>query len=273
MQSEALFPILILVVSFSMVRITRAQSEESTFSWPEGKQAAVSLSFDDARPSQVDRGTALFKEYGVKVTFYVVPANVEERLQGWKRAVADGHEIGNHSLTHPCTGNFSWARDKALENYTYEQMQTELQKANERIEELLDVTPETFAYPCGQKFVGRGRQTRSYVPLVADLFTAGRGWLDEGPNDPAFCDLAQLTGMSMDASDFEDIKPLLEETRKKGRWLVLAGHDIGREGSQTTRISLLKKLIAYAQEPDNGIWLAPLGTVAEYVKEHRSISH
>jgi peptidoglycan/xylan/chitin deacetylase (PgdA/CDA1 family) len=78
------------------------------FRWPDGKKAAVSLSFDDARLSQVDNGLALFKKEGVKVTFFVQPSGVEKRLAGWKQAVADGHEIGNHSLTHPCTGNYTF---------------------------------------------------------------------------------------------------------------------------------------------------------------------
>ncbi|MBA2563643.1 MAG: hypothetical protein H0V14_12200 [Chitinophagaceae bacterium] len=34
-----------------------AQQDSAVFAWPEGKQAAVSLSFDDARMSQVDVGT------------------------------------------------------------------------------------------------------------------------------------------------------------------------------------------------------------------------
>ncbi|WP_306550559.1 polysaccharide deacetylase family protein, partial [Daejeonella sp.] len=91
-----------------------AQQAESTFAWPEGKQIAISLSFDDARASQVDAGTALLDQYGVKGTFYVVPNSVKQRLEGWKKAVISGHEIGNHSFNHPCTGNFPWSRQKAI---------------------------------------------------------------------------------------------------------------------------------------------------------------
>ncbi len=269
MYTSITHPIILAAVLFATAPISRAQSDSNEFSWPEGRQAAVSLTFDDGRASQVEVGTQLFNEHDVNVTFYVMPSSVEENIAGWKEAAAAGHEIGNHSMTHPCTGNFSWSRDDALETYTLDQMRTQLQKANRRIEELLGVTPESFAYPCGQKFVGRGEETKSYVPVVADLFTSGRGWLDEGPNDPAFCDFAQLTGMSMDASDFDEIKPLLEEARETGRWLVLAGHDIGHEGSQTTRVAMLEKLISYAQKPDNGIWLAPVGRIAKYVMEQR----
>jgi peptidoglycan/xylan/chitin deacetylase (PgdA/CDA1 family) len=269
MHTSILYPIILVVLLLAVAPTIRAQSGSDDFSWPEGKQAAVSLTFDDGRASQVKTGTPLFNEHDVDVTFYVVPPSVEENLAGWKEAVAAGHEIGNHSMSHPCTGNFSWSRDNALETYTLDRMRTQLQRANDRIEELLGVRPESFAYPCGQTFVGRGEDTKSYVPLVAELFASGRGWLDEGPNDPMFCDLAQLTGMSMDASDFDEIKPLLEEARESGRWLVLAGHDIGQEGSQTTRVGMLEKLMAHAQNPDNRIWLAPVGTIAEYVKEQR----
>jgi len=246
-----------------------AQQSEATFVWPEGKQIAISLSFDDARASQVDAGTALLDKYGVKGTFYVVPNSVKQRLEGWKKAVESGHEIGNHSFNHPCTGNFPWSRQKAIENYSLKQMRNELILANKGIKELLGVEAEVFAYPCGQTYIGRGSNTKSYVPVVSKLFLSGRGWLDEGPNAPQFCDLAQLTGMEMDGKDFNQILPLIENAKKSSAWLVLAGHEMGTSGNQTTRLSMLEKLIEYSQDPKNGIWIAPVGTVAKYVKNQK----
>ena len=257
--------LIILFILFPC-KILLAQQGESTFAWPEGKQIAISLSFDDARASQVDAGTALLDQYGVKGTFYVVPNSVKQRLEGWKKAVANGHEIGNHSFNHPCTGNFPWSRQKAIENYTLKKMRNELILTNKAIKELLGVEAEVFAYPCGQTYIGRGENTKSYVPVVSKLFLSGRGWLDEGPNAPQFCDLAQLTGMEMDGKDFDQILPLIENAKKSGAWLVLAGHEMGASGNQTTRLSMLKKLIEYAQNPANGIWIAPVGTVAKYIK-------
>lgn len=257
---------LTILCFFLSAQLLLAQQAETAFAWPEGKQIAISLSFDDARASQVDAGTALLDHYGVKGTFYVVPNSVKQRLEGWKKAVASGHEIGNHSFNHPCTGNFPWSRQKAIENYTLKQMRNELILANKDIKELLGVESEVFAYPCGQTYIGRGENTKSYVPVVSKLFLSGRGWLDEGPNAPQFCDLAQLTGMEMDGKDFEQILPLIENAKKSGAWLVLAGHEMGTSGNQTTRLSMLKKLIEYAQNPANGIWIAPVGTVAKYIK-------
>jgi peptidoglycan/xylan/chitin deacetylase (PgdA/CDA1 family) len=244
-----------------------AQQPASTFKWPEDKQVAISLTFDDARSSQVDTGIKLLDNYGIKATFFVVPAHVEERLDGWKKAVANGHEIGNHTMLHPCTGNFLWSRKNALENYTLDDMRKELLECNKRIKELLGVTPEVFAYPCGQKFVGRDTGTKSYVPLIAKMFILGRGWRDESMVDPLFCDLAQVSGIEMDGKNFDEILPLIEEAKKTGQWLILAGHEMGEAGIQTTRLSMLKQLIEYAQDPSNKIWIAPAGTVAKYIEK------
>lgn len=247
----------------------RAQSVSKPIAWPEGKRMALSLSFDDARLSNVDAGTGLLDHYGVKATFFVLPSNVRKRLEGWKKAVANGHEVGNHTVNHPCSGNFAWSRDHALETYTPETMRAELLDANQQLQALLGVRPEVFAYPCGQTFVGRGGTTQSYVPVVADLFVGGRGWLGEAPNDPGYCDLAQLTGMEMDGKDFDQLRALLEAARTSGQWLVLAGHETAESGPQTTRLAVLKQLCEYATDPANGIWIAPVGTVAKYVQHHR----
>jgi peptidoglycan/xylan/chitin deacetylase (PgdA/CDA1 family) len=256
-----------VVVLFLFNFLSLAAQDTIHFSWPEGYRMALSLTFDDGRNSQVDIGTPLFDKYDVKATFLVVPGSVEQRLSGWKKAVDSGHEIGNHSTFHPCSGNFLWSRKNALEDYSLEKMHQELLFTNQKIYQLLGVTPEVFAYPCGQKFVGRGVNTKSYVPVIAQLFILGRGWLDEGPNDPAFCDMAQLTGMEMDGKDFEEILSLINQVKESGQWLVLAGHEIGAEGRQTTRTAMLEKLIQYALNPENGIWLAPAGTIAKYINE------
>jgi len=247
-----------------------ALGEREDFCWPAGKRAAVSLTFDDARFSQIDQGLPILDEYGVKATFYVSIRPLEERLSDWKKAVTNGHEIGNHSLTHPCSGNFPFARERALENYTLDKMRYELRESSNIIERLLDVRPVSFAYPCGQKFVGRGRNLKSYVPLIAEEFLAGRGWMDEWANDPAFCDMAQLMGVELDGMDFEQVKQLFDRTLTNGGWLIFCGHDIGEGGRQTTRSSTLKALCEYAQDPANGLWLDTVQAVASYILKQRT---
>src|SRR5207244_1212077 len=48
------------------------------FRWPDGKRAAVSLSFNDARVSQIDAGLALLNRQHVKVTFFVQAENIRK---------------------------------------------------------------------------------------------------------------------------------------------------------------------------------------------------
>lgn len=256
---------LILIAFLMLIPQTAPQK----FAWKEGKRVALSLSFDDARLSQIDVGLPLFEKLGARATFYLVPSTAERRLEGWKKMAAAGHEIANHTLNHPCSGNFPWAREKALEEYSMEKMRFELVETSRRLESMLGARPVSFAYPCGQTFIGRGVDTRSYVPLVAEHFITGRGWMDEAPNDPAYCDMAQLTGIEMDGRDFEQIRAIIEKARQDSHWVVLGGHEIGTGGNQTTRVEMIEKLVRYAQDPANGVWLAPVGTVARYVIEHR----
>ncbi|MGE5644909.1 MAG: polysaccharide deacetylase family protein [Acidobacteriota bacterium] len=240
------------------------------FRWPEGKRAAISLSFDDARTSQIDTGIALLEKHGAKATFFVSPGLVKERLAGWKRAVALGHEIGSHSMSHACTANYEFSARNALEDFTLEKMAADLDASSAEIERLLGVKPATFAYPCGQKFVGRGEGVRSYVPLVAARFLAGRGFLDEAPNDPALCDLAQSMGMGFDNLTAKQVLDLAKGAAKSGRWLIFVGHEIGTAGEQTTNVDALEALLKYARDPANGIWLDTVKNVATHVRARRA---
>jgi len=259
-------------ISYSQSYETNAIQKKSDFQWPEGIKMALSLTFDDARLSQVDKGIPLLDKYGVKATFYVSPDNMIQKLDGWKKAVSNGHDIGNHSLLHPCTGNFDFSRDKALEDYTLQKMDVELDSANNILKKTLGFRPVSFAFPCGQSFVGRGNMTRSYIPLISAKFETGRGWLNEGPNNPAFCDLSQLTGMELDGKSFEQIKALIESAKSMGQWLVLAGHEMNEGGFQTSLLSTIEAICKYASDTANGIWIDNVHNIALYIKEKRGES-
>jgi len=243
---------------------------QEDFRWPKGKRAAISLTFDDARLSQIDRGIPILDEYGLKGTFYVSIDSLKQRLEGWKKAVAAGHEIANHSIKHPCSGNFPFARERALEDYTLDMMRNEFDQASSIIEQLLGVRPVSFAYPCGQKYVGRGRNLKSYVPLVAEKFLTGRGWLDEWANDPAFCDMPQLMGVKLDEKDFDQVKTLMDRTLADGGWLVFCSHEVAEDGRLVTNSKTLRALCEYAKDPSNGIWLDTVQNIATYILKQRT---
>lgn len=243
---------------------------QAGFRWPEGKRAALSLTFDDARRSQVDNGLPLFDRQAVKATFYVSPDNVKERLEGWRRAVKNGHEIGNHTMTHPCTGNYAFSKGNALEDYTLERIAREIDEAERAISELLAVKATSFAYPCCQTFVGRGQEVKSYVPLVAKRFRTGRLGGDEAANDPQICDLSQLLAQGSDGATFEELKALVDGAAAEGRWLILVGHEIADTGYQTTSAKALEALCRYATNPANGLWIDTVSRIGQYIVERRS---
>jgi len=72
----------------------------SVLDWA-GFRGAVSWTFDDAQPSHIAHYVEL-NAVGVPMTFYITTNNDAEPgfLDTWRRAVGDGHELGNHSVHH-----------------------------------------------------------------------------------------------------------------------------------------------------------------------------
>ena len=240
------------------------------FRWPGGARAAVSLSFDDARPSQAQTGLKILDFYGVKATFYVSPGAMLERVEDWKKAAAGGHEVGNHTVSHPCSGNYDWSRRNALEDFTLERMDAELAEANRIIRGAVGVEPRTFAYPCGQTYVGRGEDTRSYVPLIGRRFLAGRAYMSGYLNNPEVCDLAQLGGEPMDGLASKEVIPKIQAAMESGSWVIFAGHEVGDKGYQVTRSATVEKVCEWLCGPDAGVWTGTVAEVAEYIREFRA---
>ncbi|HCB88086.1 MAG TPA: polysaccharide deacetylase [Porphyromonadaceae bacterium] len=240
------------------------------FNWPDGKKMAISLTFDDSRLSQIDKGIPLLDKYNVKGTFYISPHLLTQRVEEWKKAARNGHEIGNHTFTHPCSGNFSFSRDNALENHTFQSMKEDIDSANMLIEKTLGYSPVSFAYPCGETFVGRGENTESYVPLIAAQFKTGRKWRNETANDPLFCDLAQIKGIQLDGKSFEEVLRLIEAAKRNGQWLVLVGHEMdNKKGELTSLLSTIEAICQYASKQNNGVWIDNVQNIASFIKEQR----
>jgi peptidoglycan/xylan/chitin deacetylase (PgdA/CDA1 family) len=68
----------------------------------ETAEPVVALTFDDG-PSSDHTGEvlAILREHDVKATFFLIGRKMEENPGETRRIVAEGHEVGNHSLTHP----------------------------------------------------------------------------------------------------------------------------------------------------------------------------
>ncbi len=244
------------------------RSGKHAWPWPGRFRAAVSLSFDDARPSQIDRGVPLLDALGVAVTFFVLPNAAAARRRDWADAVERGHEIGNHTVHHPCSASQNWSQGFALYALSLADIRAELVTASAQLRKLLGIDPWVFAYPCGQTSVGRGLNTQSYVPVVAELFGVGRIFNSPWVNSPARCDLAQVACSCIDGLTFEHLRPLLEETVTQGGWLVLGGHEIGPEAvRETTSIATIEAVVNWCRE--RSVWIDTIGSIARWIEGAR----
>lgn len=242
----------------------------TTHPYPGGKRAALSLTFDDARLSQVDTGLPILEHFHLKGTFYVILRNVELRLEAWAAAVTAGHEIGNHTLNHPCSGNYPFARAKALEDYTLHRMAEELDETSRRLRELLGVEPRSFAYPCGQDFVGRGAGRASYVPLVAERFLVGRSYLSGPYNLPGVFDPAAAASEGMDNRSWEAIRNCIDAAIEAGGWLILTGHEVAESGDLAVDPAVFRQICAYAREREDELYTGTVAQIGSHLRDRES---
>ena len=62
----------------------------------------LALTFDDGPdPAWTPKILDILKQYNVKGTFLVIGEEAQDNLGLLKRYVREGHEIGNHTFTHP----------------------------------------------------------------------------------------------------------------------------------------------------------------------------
>jgi len=236
-------------------------------SFPDGRRAALSITFDDGRPTQLDFAVPILDRHGVRATFYVVPTRIAERADEWRRAAAT-HEIGGHSGVHPVPASRHGPGDDTLEMYTPARMKAELTRADDAIETMLGVRPQTYAYPAGFTYVGEGTRAASSVPLVARHYVAGRGYRSEFANDPEWCDFAQLQAAHVDGFDGAALGALVDDAIEQGRWLILVAHEIDGEGPWSLSSRALEELCRDATQRSE-LWVAAVLDVARHLRAQR----
>jgi peptidoglycan-N-acetylglucosamine deacetylase len=250
-------------------------NSSDSYPWPNGAKSAVSLTFDDGVPSQYETVIPMLNQAGMQGTVYVTMADggpfyAEEDL--WRDAVSAGHEIGNHSMTHPCCRNL-WVAGDGLNTdvMTFEAMEAQIVEAKRRLEDGIPDQPEhSFAYPCGEKQVGRGVNKQSYVPAVAKHYIAGRGVGDGvSINDPAQVDLADIWApMPVDETG-ERLVSITQRALDQGKWAVLAFHGIGDKHLSNT-VETFQYLLDWLGERREEVWVDSLIHVARWVHDHQT---
>jgi len=99
----------------------------------------IAMTFDDGpneklTPELLD----ILAQHHIHATFFVIGRNVVEHPEILRRAVREGHEIGNHSWSHPAFGKM---RDETV--------RAELQKTDDAIRTAIGVRPVVMRPPYG----------------------------------------------------------------------------------------------------------------------------
>jgi len=99
----------------------------------------VAMTFDDGpHPELTPKLLDLLKSRNIRATFYVVGRNVQAYPEIAKRIVDEGHEIANHTWSHPSLTKIGAARVKS-----------EMDQTTEAIRKATGVTPKTMRPPYG----------------------------------------------------------------------------------------------------------------------------
>lgn len=99
----------------------------------------IAITFDDGpHPENTPRLLDMLKQRKIKATFYVVGSMVKYSPQLLARMIAEGHEIGNHTVTH-----------NTLSRMSDESLLAELRAAHEQIIAACGVAPLSMRPPGG----------------------------------------------------------------------------------------------------------------------------
>ena len=99
----------------------------------------VYLTFDDGPSSNTEEILEALEAYDVKATFFVLGEWAEKYPDVIKQMVVDGHDVANHSDTHPHTNELS-----------YDEVKNEIISANNKIEKLTGKKNNLFRAPYGE---------------------------------------------------------------------------------------------------------------------------
>jgi len=129
------------------------------------ERPAIALTFDDGPSESTPALLRILARHNVPATFFMLGQNVERLPAVAQRVAAAGHEIGNHTDSHPrfdfCSGDFIYR---------------ELAAAQEKILRHTGVTPRLFRAPYGVRWFGL-RSAQERLQLLGVMWgTIGPDW-------------------------------------------------------------------------------------------------
>ena len=191
--------------------------------WPKGY---VSLTYDDGLASQLNIAAPQLERAGFRGTFYLTWNNMKDRVADWAALARRGHELANHTVSHPCDLRGDTAGSFKM---------TEIDPMERRLSQIEGAKRgRDFAYPCDVTDLGPGSPNRQADTYANTLRSAGilRARTSEGPpNSLRWTEGApyrlQALALGYDAKTERDVEDYIAQAMTKGRWAILVLHEIG----------------------------------------------
>lgn len=243
----------------------------AAFAWPQGQQAAVSLSYDDALDSQLDHAVPALDRHGLKASFYLTLSSpvLARRLPEWRALAANGHELGNHTLFHQCQRSRpgrDWVTpERDLDHTSAAQMLEQVRVGNAMLQAIDGRTERTFTLPCGDRLASGV----DYLPMLRDDFVAikaGEGGVvaDMRALDP----FAVGVTAPADATGAELIA-LVEQARASGTMINFTFHGIGGDHLAVST-QAHEELLAYLAAHRQQVWTDTFLNIMVHVKQQQA---
>lgn len=113
------------------------------------RRKLIALTFDDAPDTvHTEKVLDILKKYKVKATFFLVGFKMERHPEVTERIYEEGHDVGNHSYSHP---NFTEYSSQSI-------FKEQILKTEKLFQETLGVRPKMIRPPYGQIRDGQIRQ-------------------------------------------------------------------------------------------------------------------
>jgi peptidoglycan/xylan/chitin deacetylase (PgdA/CDA1 family) len=236
--------------------------------FPGGCKAAISLTYDDGAPQLLGNAIPDLESAGLRGTFFnqtgpTCPTWASRRAE-WKSASDRGHELGNHTVRHPCSNRHNWMpAERALETYSLESMEQELLAASDDIAACTGVPTRSFAYTCGEDFVGPDRI--SYRAIVARRFLVARAVADRttiaipGSIDPHF---VPSFGVPPE-TNAQTLIDYVDLAIARGGWGVFCFHGIGGGHRLNVSRDAHQRLCDHIRSRADVLWCDTFGNVGE----------
>lgn len=136
-------------------------------------QPAVALTFDDGPGPQTLELLALLRAEGVRATFFQCGMQVERYPEIARQVLAEGHQLGNHSWSHP---SLRPSLPRGLKWLMPGNIHRELARTQRTLAAVTGVTPRFFRPPYGHRWVGLDRVVRRLGMRCVQWTVIGHDW-------------------------------------------------------------------------------------------------